>query len=322
MMHVNFLISMEVILCHIGGKQVFHYDDLKQGKTQALYESVGPRVIEEFVTGQRRNSHPDAALYFLVSGEVTQDALYCQRKEYLDNNFGILFGNDPNPQNGPAVSLHPKLAGQFVKLPQNVTNTHWNHNHKEHATEFQYDWKRPKPRLLINVQPPPTSQVTGEDPIEKYRSALTSPAPMRNIISPQLDQNPPTLDMLQRAPHELSSMVKWDIEWLEWLDLWDVVDGSEELADTLAEEEAGHAAKHLIRLESASPPRRTKSKKLPMKVPGSKLCCCFGIQLYKLIQISQFNSPRYRLIGDISPKKTSLENHPTHDWLYSHSNKI
>jgi hypothetical protein len=183
-------------LRYIGGSTVFAFDDLPH---------------TEFRTGMRRKGHLVAALYFLVGGEVTQDALYHQRMDHLFHNYGIkLNTSSSRPHDFPDVSLHPNIPGSFTKLPQQLVNHHFPPSHLVYHSEFQQGYEEPSTAI---TRATPAIQVT-EDPLQEfyYLSFDKSPFVMHTVISEELPWVEPVVDMLNRAPHPLGLRLQWNLQ--------------------------------------------------------------------------------------------------------------
>jgi hypothetical protein len=70
------------LLRHIGASDVLAYDDLRN----PVLQPATAKQNKEFTTGNMRHALA-AAIYYLVGGEATQEALYQQHLEYLNTHF-------------------------------------------------------------------------------------------------------------------------------------------------------------------------------------------------------------------------------------------
>lgn len=254
-------------LCHIGGSTVLGYDDMAP-----VITPLPERSQQQFGDGSyRAKKGLSCAVYYLVGGEATQNALYQEQLAYIKHHFGVDIlhsttpGDASNSRWPSQASLSTQVPGSFALQPIQPTQSHFalspSHSFR---LEFQQGYSPPKPVMHTihpNGQhkkiPPhiPPWQYTPKDPTESHLAWIFGGGdivPRRIVSSEALVVQEGTVDLLSSTPLLPNQTLVWNIASMLGLDLWQGV--SEYIEEDIEEEEQQiHLAKRARGLRSPSP---------------------------------------------------------------------
>jgi hypothetical protein len=251
------------VLRHIGSSDVLAYDDIRN----PVFQPATTKQNRDFNNGKMRHA-PVAALYYLVGGEATQEALYQQHLEYLYTHFGIsihLPTHTEQWQWPSSASLSPHIPGNFKEFPHSIVKAHFNTiHHKSHHIELKqgYSAPKPKPRFTgVQTTYPSTSQGSGwqytpTDPTEQFFAQVKGTAQAkRQIVLDALSCIPSTINLFAISARVEEGLMEWDMDNLVDLSLWgssqeDEIDFEEEL-------DKQRARRRAKGFRSPSPPRHS-----------------------------------------------------------------
>ncbi len=258
-------------LHHIGGSDVLAYDDL-DGR---IWHPATPKQSKEFSSGKMRHA-PAAAIYYLVGGEATQEALYQQHLEYLRTHFGISIQPPQSGQQWPSTTtLSSQFPGYFKQLPGPRVQSYFQPipHLKHHIVLWQgYSPPRPKP-CFSGTQPLQPSvvqqshwQYIPADPTEEFFDQSKDSAQAKHQIIPDaLPCLPATRNLLAQSVTVPDGLVEWNTGILVDLSLW----GSEKEDDGPSYEEElamQRAQRRNKGYRPASPPRFSNNNSIPSMV--------------------------------------------------------
>jgi hypothetical protein len=248
---------------------VLVYDNLRI----PVLQPATSKKNKDFTSGNMRHA-PVAAIYYLVGGEATQEALYQQQLEYLNTHFGIFIQPPSHTEqwNWPsAASLSPSIPGNFKELPFPPVQAHFKtSHHKSYHIELKQGYIPPRPRpRFTGVQTSHGSTSQGPvwehipvDPTEGFFSQAKSAAQAkRQIVQDALPCIPSTINLFAKSAKIGECLVEWDMDKLVELSLWgspqeDEVNFEEELA-------RGRARRRQKGFRSPSPPRFSNNINIP-----------------------------------------------------------
>jgi hypothetical protein len=251
------------MLRHIGSSDVLVYDDIRN----PIFQPATTKQNRDFHNGRMRHA-PVAALYYLVGGEATQEALYQQHLEYLHTHFGISIQPPTHTDQWEwpsSATLSPHIPGNFRALPYSIVGAHFNTiHHKSHHIVLKQGYSAPKPKpRFTGVQTSHLStpqgsgwQYTPIDPTEQFFTQAKGTAqPKRQIVLDALPCIPSTINLFAISARIEEGLVEWDMDNLVDLSLWgssqeDEIDFEEELARQRARRRAKG-------FRSPSPPRHS-----------------------------------------------------------------
>jgi hypothetical protein len=254
-------------LRHIGGSTVLGYDDMSP-----IIHPLPERSQQQFGYGSyRARKGLSCAVYYLVGGEATQNALYQEQLAYIKHHFGVDISHSTtpgNPENSrwpSKASLSTKVQGSFALQPIQPTQSHFALSPIHcFRLEFQQGYRPPKPsmrRILpdgqlqhIPAHTPPW-QYTPTDPTESHLLWIFGggdAVPRRIVSSEVLVLQPGTLDLLSSSPLLSDQTLVWNLKPMLGLDLWHV--HTEDIGEDMEEEKQQiHLAKRARGLRSPSP---------------------------------------------------------------------
>jgi hypothetical protein len=260
------------LLRHIGGTDVLAYDDLRD----SVFHPATAKQNKDFTAGKMRNA-PVAAIYYLVGGEATQEALYQQHLEYLNTHFGIFIQSPTHTGQWEwpsSASLSPHIPGNFKELPYPLVQAHFNPiYHKSHHIQLKQGYSPPKPRArytgVQTAHTPHTQQsgweYTPVDPTEQFFVQVKNVAQAKRQIVPySLPCIASTINLFDQSATVENGLVEWNMDILVDLSLW----GSTQEDEINFEEELAHerARRRAKGFRSSSPPRFSNNTNMPYMV--------------------------------------------------------
>jgi hypothetical protein len=122
---------------------VLVYDDLRI----PIFQAATAKQSKDFTSGNMRHP-PVAAIYYLVGGEATQEALYQQQLEYLNTHFDISIQPPSHTEQWSwpsTASLSPAIPGNFRELPYPPVQAQFNTvPHKSYHIELKQGYTPPR----------------------------------------------------------------------------------------------------------------------------------------------------------------------------------
>jgi hypothetical protein len=175
-------------LRHIGSKHILFYDD---AANNAIIKEASAKIAAEFMMERSQRKAPTAAIYYLVGGEATQEALYMQSLNHLNNFYGIKI--DPQEHSGwPSILALPPQCQSLVPTHHTLIEQH----HPEWISDqhlpfvFTQEFQRPRPTKRFKgttvKSAPQALEYLEEDPIEARTPQITHQKTLV-IHSPNLD---------------------------------------------------------------------------------------------------------------------------------------
>ena len=234
------------------------YDDLRI----PVFQPAAPKQNKGFTTGQMRHA-PAAAIYYLVGGEATQEALYQEHLEYLNTHFGISIQPPTHTEQWgwpSSASLSPQIPGNFRQLPYPTVQSYFQTiHHKSYHIGLKQGYSPPKPRPRYKgthtLQAPSSQwQHIPVDPTEVFFTKAKDVAQAkRQIILEALPCIPSAVNLFAESAKVVEGLLEWDMDKLVDLNLW----GSPQEDETSLEEQLAQerARRRVKGFRSPSPPR-------------------------------------------------------------------
>jgi hypothetical protein len=224
------------ILHHIGSKHVLTYDNVTNG---AIIKEASDKSAAEFRMERSQRKAPVAAVYYLVGGEATQEALYMQSLNYLSNLHGIQV--DPQGHGSwPSIQALPPLCHSLVHINNALIEQH----HPEWLSPlhlpivFLQEYQKPRPTKRFKgktIKPvPQVLEYLEKDPTEnttlKMAQLNITMVHSPNIDIPQESSDHCLLSRLREC------LCKWELHHIKHQSLWGDPCGLDEEWDRLQQE--------------------------------------------------------------------------------------
>ena len=207
-------------LCHIGSRHILFYDD---AANTAIIKQASAKTAAEFLMERSQRKAPTAMIYYLVGGEATQEALYMQSLNHLNNFYGIKI--DPQEHSSwPSILSLPPQCHALVPTHHTLIEQH----HPEWISDqhfpivFTQQFQMPRPTKRFKgtvVKPAPQAlEYLEEDPTEARTPQITHQG-TSVIHSPNLDvpQNSSDHCLLSRLRE---CVCTWDLQHIKHQSLW------------------------------------------------------------------------------------------------------
>ena len=215
-------------LRHIGSKHVLFYDD---ATNSAVIKEASAKAAAEFLMERSQRKAPIAAVYYLVGGEATQEALYMQSLGHLSNLYGIKI--DPQGHGSwPSILDLPPHCHTLAPISHNLIEQH----HPEWLDDnqipivFSQEYQRPRPTKRFKgatIQPALLApEYLKKDPTEintpQISQLKTSIIHSPNLYIPHKSSDHCLLSRLRQ------SMCTWNLQHIKHQSLWGDPFGDEE----------------------------------------------------------------------------------------------
>jgi hypothetical protein len=208
------------LLCHIGSKNILSYDDAANG---AIIKQASTKAAAEFRMQRSQRKAPIAAVYYLMGGEATQEALYMQNLHYISNLHGIKI--DPQGHGSwPSIQNLPPQCHSLAPISNHIIEQHhpeWLSSHHLPIV-FTQEYQKPRPTKRFKggtIKPvPQILQYLEKDPTENIVFDIAQLNPTM-VHSPNIDVPQESVDhcLLSRLREPLC---KWELHHIKHQSLW------------------------------------------------------------------------------------------------------
>ena len=259
------------ILRHIGSKHILFYDD---AANNAIIREASAKAAAEFLMERSQRKAPIAAVYYLVGGEATQEALYMQTLSHLSNSYGIQIDPQDHGRSWPSITSLPSQCHTMVEINHELIAQH----HPEWLSDqhfpivFTQEFQRPRPtkRFKGTTAKPVTQplQYLEKDPTETnttpFAHQKTSLVHSPNLIVPHISSDHCLLSRLRKCT------CTWDLQHIKHQSLWG--DPFQEDAKwERMQQEKNSARRQRFRDPSPAGSFRTHDREIP--TPGTPFHC-------------------------------------------------